>query len=88
VLVGIGRLDIETPASGAARAARRIPGAVVLWHGDGHDAYLLQGVRKLRAACLRARVHDHLVKGILPARGTACGGALVDGMNPRGAAAG
>ncbi|TDD19647.1 alpha/beta fold hydrolase [Nonomuraea diastatica] len=78
VLVGIGRLDIEAPASGAARVARRIPGAVVLWHGDGHDAYLLQGVRKLRATCLRARVHDHLVKGTLPARGSACGRALVE----------
>ncbi|MEO3803975.1 alpha/beta fold hydrolase [Nonomuraea sp. B1E8] len=88
VLVGIGRLDIEAPASGAARAARRIPGAVVLWHGDGHDAYLLQGVRKLRATCLRARVHDYFVKGTLPARGTACRGALVDGMDPRGATAG
>ncbi|MGP3930560.1 alpha/beta fold hydrolase [Nonomuraea sp. KM88] len=88
VLVGIGRLDIEAPASGSARAARRIPGAVVLWHGDGHDAYLLQGVRKLRATCLRTRVHDYFVKGTLPARGTACRGALVDGMNPRGASAG
>ncbi|MEO3884804.1 alpha/beta fold hydrolase [Nonomuraea sp. B5E05] len=80
VLVGIGRLDIDAPASGAARAARRIPGAVVLWHGDGQDAYLLQGVRKLRATCLRTRVHDYFVKGTLPARGTACRGALVDGL--------
>ncbi|TDE25166.1 alpha/beta fold hydrolase, partial [Nonomuraea mesophila] len=88
VLVGIGRLDVETPASAAARAAGRISGAVVLRHGDGHDAYLLQGVRKLRATCLRTRVHDYLVKGDLPARGASCGGALVEGMSPRGAIAG
>ncbi|TDC08006.1 alpha/beta fold hydrolase [Nonomuraea longispora] len=88
VLVGVGRLDVETPASAAARAARRIPGSVVLRHGDGHDAYLLQGVGKLRATCLRTRVHDYLVKGDLPARGVSCGGALVEGMSPRGAAGG
>ncbi|MGN9839364.1 alpha/beta fold hydrolase [Nonomuraea sp. H19] len=72
VLVGAGRLDGVTPAAGAARVARQIPGAAVLWHGDGHGAYLRQGQSKLRATCLRTRVHDFLVNGALPAPGTAC----------------
>jgi hypothetical protein len=76
VLVGIGRLDIESPASGAARAAGRIPGAAVLRHGDGHGAYLLQGAAKLRAACLRTRVHDFLVNGTPPRARTRCPGEL------------
>lgn len=79
VLVGIGRLDLESPPAAAARLAGRIPGAVVLWHGDGHDAYLLQGAAKLRAACLRARVHDFLVNGVAPAARTVCPGELTAG---------
>lgn len=76
VLVAIGRLDLESPASGAARAAGRIPGAAVLWHGDGHGAYLLQGTAKLRATCLRSRVHDFLVNGTPPRARTRCPGEL------------
>jgi pimeloyl-ACP methyl ester carboxylesterase len=72
VLIGIGRLDDATPSSGAARVAARIPGAAVLWHGDGHSAYLLQGAAKLRATCLRARVHDYLVSGVRPEPRTVC----------------
>ncbi|PRX62755.1 TAP-like protein [Nonomuraea fuscirosea] len=79
VLVGIGRLDAGNPPAAAARAARRIPGARVLWHGDGQDAYLLQGAGKLRAACLRARVHDYLVNGVLPRPRTLCPGELTAG---------
>ncbi|WP_262380352.1 alpha/beta hydrolase [Nonomuraea sp. PA05] len=76
VLVGIGRLDTESPASGAARVAGRIPGAAVLWHGDGHGAYLQQGAAKLRATCLRSRVHDFLVNGTPPRARTRCPGEL------------
>ncbi|WP_103957514.1 alpha/beta fold hydrolase [Nonomuraea solani] len=72
VLVGVGRLDTVAPPASAARVAGRVPGGVVLWHGDGHGAYLLQGLGKLRATCLRARVHDYLVNGALPPRGTVC----------------
>jgi pimeloyl-ACP methyl ester carboxylesterase len=72
VVVGVGRLDSDTPAAGAVRAAGRIPGAVVLWHGDGGGAYLAQGVHRLRAACLRARVHDYLVNGVAPKPGAYC----------------
>ncbi|WP_326625872.1 alpha/beta hydrolase [Nonomuraea fuscirosea] len=79
VLVGIGRLDAGNPPAAAARAAKRIPGARVLWHGDGQDAYLLQGAGKLRAACLRARVHDYLVNGVLPRPRTLCPGELTAG---------
>ncbi|MER6582470.1 alpha/beta hydrolase [Nonomuraea sp. NPDC001023] len=82
VLVGVGRLDNETPSSGAARAAGQIPGARVLWHGDGQDAYLAQGVSRLRAACLRTKVHDYLVNGVLPKRGTFCPGELTAGNAP------
>ncbi|MFG1701956.1 alpha/beta fold hydrolase [Nonomuraea sp. M3C6] len=81
VLVGIGRLDTTAPASGAARLARRIPGAAVLWHGDGHGAYLQQGVSKLRATCLRTHVHGFLVNGVLPEHGTGCPGELTAGMD-------
>ncbi|MEV4171498.1 alpha/beta hydrolase [Nonomuraea sp. NPDC049709] len=80
VLVGIGRLDTDSPASGAARVAARIPGAAMLWHGDGHGAYLMQGVSKLRATCLRTRVHDYLVNGVLPRPRTVCPGELTAGM--------
>ncbi|MFI7612932.1 hypothetical protein ACIBP6_17045 [Nonomuraea terrae] len=66
VLIGVGRLD-----TGAAR----VPGAAVLRHGDGHGAYLLQGVAKLRAACLRTRVHAYLVNGVRPR--SSCSGELV-----------
>ncbi|WP_177227306.1 alpha/beta fold hydrolase [Nonomuraea pusilla] len=76
VLVGAGRSDAVTPASGAARVAAAFPGAVLLRHGDGHGAYLEQGVRKLRASCLRSHVHDYLVNGRLPRPGTTCGGEL------------
>ncbi|MFC5831998.1 alpha/beta hydrolase [Nonomuraea insulae] len=78
-LVGIGRLDTVSPGVAAARMARRIPGAAVLWHGDGHDAYLLQGVGKLRATCLRTRVHDYLVNGTRPPSHTLCPGGLTAG---------
>ncbi|MFG6193928.1 alpha/beta fold hydrolase [Nonomuraea sp. JJY05] len=74
VLVGIGRLDAD------ARPAGRIPGAVVLSHGDGPDAYLLQGINRLRATCLRTHVHDYLVNGELPQEGTECPGELTAGM--------
>ncbi|NUS08899.1 MAG: hypothetical protein HOV97_40805, partial [Nonomuraea sp.] len=74
--VGGGRLVDVTPASGAARAAARLPGARVLWHGDGYGAYLAQGVARLRAACLRTKVHDYLVNGRLPAKGTFCEGTV------------
>ncbi|WP_431908939.1 alpha/beta fold hydrolase [Nonomuraea jabiensis] len=74
VLVGIGRLDP------GARPVGDIPGAVVLAHGDGRDAYLLQGVSRLRAACLRTHVHDYLVNGTLPQEGTDCPGELTAGM--------
>ncbi|NRQ35703.1 alpha/beta fold hydrolase [Nonomuraea sp. NN258] len=80
VLIGIGQLDLDTPAAGAAHAAGRVPGAAVLWHGDGHDAYLRQGTGRLRATCLRTRVHDYLVNGMLPAPGTTCRGELGAGM--------
>ncbi|MFB4275049.1 alpha/beta hydrolase [Nonomuraea sp. MTCD27] len=80
VLVAIGRLDTDNPASGAARVAARIPGAAVLWHGDGHGAYLLQGVSKLRATCLRTRVHGYLVNGVLPRPRTVCPGELTAGV--------
>ncbi|PZG13398.1 hypothetical protein C1J01_30015, partial [Nonomuraea aridisoli] len=66
VLVGVGRLDI---------GAVRVPGAAVLRHGDGPGAYLLQGEAKLRAACLRTRVHDYLVNGVRPR--ASCSGELV-----------
>lgn len=82
VLVGVGRLDNETPSSGAARAAGQIPGARVLWHGDGQGAYLAQGVSRLRAACLRTKVHDYLVNGVLPKQGTFCPGELTAGNAP------
>lgn len=81
-LVGIGRLDTVSPGVAAARMARRIPGAAVLWHGDGHDAYLLQGVSKLRATCLRTRVHDYLVNGTRPPSHTLCPGGLTAGTGP------
>ncbi|MFI7223609.1 alpha/beta fold hydrolase [Nonomuraea angiospora] len=74
VLVGIGRLDT------GARPVSSIPGAVVLSHGDGRDAYLLQGVNRLRAACLRTHVHDYLVNGTLPQEGTGCPGELTASM--------
>ncbi|SDI09808.1 alpha/beta hydrolase [Nonomuraea jiangxiensis] len=83
VLVGIGRLDTVAPPTGAAHVARRIPGAVTLWHGDGHGAYLEQGVGKLRATCLRAHVHRYLVHGTLPERGTACPGDLTAALDAR-----
>ncbi|MEU6778844.1 hypothetical protein ABZ912_06540 [Nonomuraea angiospora] len=76
VLVGIGRLDT------GARPVGQIPGAVVLSHGDGPDAYLLQGVNRLRATCLRIHVHDYLVNGTLPHEGTECPGELTAGMYP------
>lgn len=76
VLVGIGRLDT------GARPGGDIPGAVVLSHGDGRDAYLLQGVSRLRATCLRTHVHDYLVNGTLPREGTDCPGELTAGMYP------
>jgi pimeloyl-ACP methyl ester carboxylesterase len=76
VLVGIGRLDP------GARPVGRIPGAVALSHGDGRDAYLLQGVSRLRATCLRTHVHDYLVNGALPQEGTECPGELTAGMYP------
>ncbi|MGW4967017.1 alpha/beta fold hydrolase [Nonomuraea sp. NPDC004186] len=76
VLVGIGRLDT------GARPVGHIPGAVVLSHGDGPDAYLLQGVSRLRATCLRTHVHDYLVNGTLPQEGTECPGELTAGMYP------
>ncbi|MFF0861884.1 alpha/beta hydrolase [Nonomuraea sp. NPDC003560] len=82
VLVGVGRLDNETPSSGAARAAGQIPGARVLWHGDGQGAYLAQGVSRLRAACLRTKVHDYLVNGVLPKQSTFCPGELTAGNAP------
>ncbi|MEU1385707.1 MULTISPECIES: alpha/beta hydrolase [unclassified Nonomuraea] len=82
VLVGVGRLDNETPSSGAARVAGQIPGARVLWHGDGQGAYLAQGVSRLRAACLRTKVHDYLVNGVLPKPGTFCPGELTAGNAP------
>jgi pimeloyl-ACP methyl ester carboxylesterase len=81
VLIGIGRLDDGTPASGAARVAAGIPGAAVLWHGDGHGAYLLQGAGKLRATCLRTRVHDYLVNGVRPEPRTVCPAELTAGMD-------
>ncbi|MFF4614665.1 alpha/beta fold hydrolase [Nonomuraea jabiensis] len=74
VLVGIGRLDT------GARPVADIPGAVVLSHGDGRDAYLLQGVGRLRATCLRTHVHDYLVNGTLPQEGADCPGELTAGM--------
>ncbi|MEO3867226.1 alpha/beta hydrolase [Nonomuraea sp. B12E4] len=83
VLIGIGRLDTVTPPAGAAHVARGIPGAAVLWHGDGHGAYLQQGVGRLRATCLRAHVHRYLVNGALPERGTACPGVLTAALDPR-----
>ncbi|TMR11487.1 alpha/beta hydrolase, partial [Nonomuraea zeae] len=79
VLIGIGRLDDVTPSSGAARVAARIPGAAVLWHGDGPGAYLLHGAAKLRATCLRTRVHDYLVNGVRPEPRTDCPGELTEG---------
>ncbi|MEU1721068.1 alpha/beta hydrolase [Nonomuraea sp. NPDC005692] len=82
VLVGVGRLDNETPSSGAARVAGQISGARVLWHGDGQGAYLAQGVSRLRAACLRTKVHDYLVNGVLPKPGTFCPGELTAGNAP------
>ncbi|MEV4395466.1 alpha/beta hydrolase [Nonomuraea sp. NPDC049607] len=82
VLVGVGRLDNGTPSSGAARAAAQIPGARLLWHGDGQGAYLAQGVSRLRAACLRTKVHDYLVNGVLPKPGTFCPGELTAGDAP------
>ncbi|MFI9590946.1 alpha/beta hydrolase [Nonomuraea sp. NPDC052265] len=82
VLVGVGRLDNETPSSGAARVAGQLPGARVLWHGDGQGAYLAQGVSRLRAACLRTKVHDYLVNGAMPKPGTFCPGELTAGNAP------
>lgn len=79
VLIGVGRLDNVTPAPGAAG---RLPGARVLWHGDGYGAYLAQGVARLRAACLRTKVHDYLVNGRLPEPGTFCEGELTAGAAP------
>ncbi|MFI6923878.1 alpha/beta hydrolase [Nonomuraea spiralis] len=73
-LVGMGRLDSRTPS--AASAAGQLPGARVLWHGDGQGAYLAQGVSRLRATCLRRKVHDYLVNGVLPKPGTFCQGEL------------
>ncbi|RSN15796.1 hypothetical protein DMB42_03140 [Nonomuraea sp. WAC 01424] len=73
-LVGMGRLDSRTPS--AAWAAGQLPGARVLWHGDGQGAYLAQGVSRLRATCLRRKVHDYLVNGVLPKPGTFCQGEL------------
>ncbi|MFI7634580.1 alpha/beta fold hydrolase [Nonomuraea sp. NPDC049400] len=66
VLVGVGRLDTSAQPLG------QIPGARVLWHGDGPGAYLLQGAGKLRATCLRTHVHDYLVNGVLPEKDTSC----------------
>ncbi|MGW0802849.1 alpha/beta hydrolase [Nonomuraea sp. NPDC002799] len=79
VLIGIGRLDTHAPAAGAANVAARIPGAALLWHGDGHGAYLLQGAGKLRATCLRTRVHEYLVNGTLPDKGGTCPAELTPG---------
>ncbi|GAA3658111.1 alpha/beta hydrolase [Nonomuraea antimicrobica] len=79
VLVGIGRLDTVGPASASARLAARIPGATTLWHGDGHGAYLEQGAAKLRATCLRARVHAYLVNGRPPPPRTLCPAELTAG---------
>ncbi|GAA3207657.1 hypothetical protein [Nonomuraea helvata] len=74
VLVGAGRLDPSAQPPG------EIPGARVLWHGDGPGAYLLQGVDKLRATCLRTHVHDYLVNGVLPEKDTFCPKELSAGM--------
>ncbi|SDL12285.1 TAP-like protein [Nonomuraea maritima] len=82
VLVGIGRLDSVSPAGGSQRVAASIPGATVLRHGDGHDAYLLQGAAKLRAACLRTHVHDFLVNGVRPKPRTFCPGELAEVAEP------
>ncbi|MFC4007488.1 alpha/beta hydrolase [Nonomuraea purpurea] len=82
VLIGIGRLDIQSPVSGAAKVAALIPRAAVLRHGDGHGAYLLQGAKRLRATCLRTRVHGYLVNGALPEKGTSCPSELTTDMAP------
>ncbi|WP_433442138.1 hypothetical protein [Nonomuraea sp. CA-141351] len=74
VLVGVGRLDTSAQPLG------EIPGARVLWHGDGPGAYLLQGADKLRATCLRTHVHDYLVNGVLPDKDTSCPRELSAGM--------
>ncbi|MCF6475084.1 alpha/beta hydrolase [Nonomuraea sp. MG754425] len=83
VLIVIGDTDITTPHLGAEHLAGQIPGARVVQHGDGHAAYLMQGVAGLNDTCLRRHVHDYLTAGTLPPPGARCPGDLVARI-PRG----
>lgn len=70
VLVGIGERDNNTPNLGAARMAAQLPRTRVVWHGDGHAAFLL-GNR-----CLAGHVLAYLGDGVLPPAGTRCAAEL------------
>ncbi|MEO3798066.1 alpha/beta fold hydrolase [Nonomuraea sp. B10E15] len=65
VLVAIGELDNNTNPLGQAHVAAQIPGARVLWHGDGHFAWRDN-------ACVRRHANAYLATGVLPPRGKRC----------------
>jgi pimeloyl-ACP methyl ester carboxylesterase len=71
ILIGIGKLDNNTPHLGAERVAAQLPGARVVHHGDGHAAYLLGN------HCLAGHVRAYFVNGTLPPVGTECAAELM-----------
>lgn len=73
VLIGIGELDQNTANLGAAHVAAQWPGARTLWHGDGHDAYLLGNT------CVAGHVARYLTTGAVPPKGTRCPAQLAPG---------
>ncbi|MEU7893330.1 alpha/beta fold hydrolase [Nonomuraea sp. NPDC049152] len=83
VLIAIGDHDDNTPNLAAEHMAVQLPNARVIRHGDGHAAYLMQGVRALGDTCLRRHVHDYLTEGTLPPRQARCPGDLMARI-PRG----
>ncbi len=74
VLVGVGRLDNNTPHLGARHFAGQVPGAAVIEHGDGHAAFLLGNT------CLADHVVTYFETGRTPPAGTTCPGELVDAI--------
>jgi pimeloyl-ACP methyl ester carboxylesterase len=70
ILIGIGKLDNNTPDLGAEHVAEQLPGARTVHHGDGHAAYLL-GNR-----CLAGHVQAYFTDGTLPPVGTECAAEL------------
>ncbi|WP_214322485.1 alpha/beta hydrolase [Nonomuraea sediminis] len=83
VLISIGDNDDNTPNLAAEHLAAQLPNASVIRHGDGHAAYVMQGVAGLGETCLRGYVHAYLRTGALPPAQARCPGDLVARI-PRG----